>query len=51
MILERVAKFGNLDEMVFACLTLPEKRDKKIISKISMRNLPHIMIFCPKISK
>ena len=35
----------------FACLTLPEKRDKGIISIILMRNLPEIVIFCPKIFK
>ena len=35
----------------FACLTLPENRDKGIISKILMRNLPHIVICFPKISK
>ena len=36
---------------LFACLTLPEKKDKGIISKILMRNLPEIVIFCPKIFK
>ena len=36
---------------LFACLTLPEKKDKGIISKILMRNLPEILIFCPKIFK
>ena len=35
----------------FACLTLPEKRDKGIISIILMRNLPELVIFCPKIFK
>ena len=36
---------------LFACLTLPEKKDKGIISKILMRSLPEIMVFCPKIFK
>ena len=35
----------------FAWLTLLEKRDKGFISEILMRNLPHIMIFSPKISE
>ena len=34
----------------FACLTLPEKRDKGVISEILMRSLPQTMIFSPKIS-
>ena len=35
----------------FVYLTLPGKRDKGIVSKSLMRNLPQFMIFCSEISE